>query len=262
MKFRALSVALLAAALMTGCSKNVPLTGAAMGTSALRAHDAPAPGVDPAPFLDAAKQAFDLANKNTNAWRNATLVSIEGHGLDQSGKLVPLLGGNWTFKFWANKVEDGKMDTDFSLINVIKHVEGPLELQEAGETRETDIVRALDPSKLSTPTQIVPFAIRLGLKVNRAGAGYNFYDVTYNGFYANPASADANVADVVSYYQNSTIDGLHIPADAGLLPIPAAAPAAPAAPPKANPAPAPAPKKMSPMELTQDQSKRSRQHTL
>jgi hypothetical protein len=229
----------------------------AAGTSALRAHDAPPPGVDPAPFADAAKAAIAMANKDPNAWRNPVLVSIEGHGLDQSGKLVPLLGGNWTFKFWANKVEDGKMDTEFSLINVIKHVEGPMELQEAGETRETDLVRPLDPAKLSSPSQVVPFAIRLGLKVNRAGAGYNFYDVTYNAFYANPAAADANVADVVSYYQQSTIDGLHIPADAGLLPpLPAANPApAPKTPPTA------APKKMSPMELASDQAKRSRQHT-
>jgi hypothetical protein len=258
MKFRALSVALLAAAMLSGCGKSALPTGMAAGTSALRAHDAPAPGVDPAPFLEAAKQAIAEANKNPAAWRNPVLVSIEGHGLDQTGKLVPLLGGNWTFKFWANRVEDGKMDTEFSLINVIKHVEGPIELQEAGETRETDLVRPLDPSKLSTPSQIVPFAIRLGLKVNRAGAGYNFYDVTYNGFYANPAAADANVADVVSYYQQSTIDGLHIPADAGLVPAPQ--PAAQPVAPKAGPAPAP--KKMSQSELVADQSKRSRQHAL
>lgn len=252
----ALLPATLAGLLLAGCGVSPMYNASTVAAGLNRAKDAPPPGVDPAPFLACAKQAIELANKDGNQWRNAVLVSIEGHGLDQSGKLVPLLGGNWTFKFWANKVEDGSMRTEFTRLDVVKHVEGPVEILDGGEARETDIVRPLDPAKLSPPTQVVPFAIRLGLKVNRSGPGYNYYDVTYNSFYANPSAADANVADVVSYYQRETFDGLHIPADAGILaPVPAPAPAT-----NTPPAPKPVPKKMTPAELARETAERTRQH--
>jgi hypothetical protein len=272
MKFRAIYAALLpatlAVAMLGGCGASTMHLGAnGIANGALRAKDAPAAGVDPAPFLDTASQAIGTILKSTD-WKNPSLVSIEGHGLDKSGKLVPLLGGSWVFKFWANKVEGGQMATDFSMVQVIRHVEGTTEIVDTGDIRQTDIVRVLDPSKLSQPTQIVPFAIRLGLKVSHAGAGYNYYDVTYNAFYADPSSAEANVADVSAYYQNSVIDLLHIPADAGLLPaLPTTvAPAAAPAPKAAGPAPAPkaTPRRATPTEMAADQDRdrraMSRQH--
>lgn len=249
MTFRALTAALLptfvAGLMLTGCGHKA-IAGVTVNGS-LSAKDAPAAGVDPAPFLKTAAAANALIAKSPD-WRNAALVSIEGHGLDSTGKLVPLLGGSWVFKYWANKVEDGKTNNDFTMVEVIHHVEGQDEIIDSGDTRETNTVRVLDPAKLSQPTQLVPFAIRLGLKVSHSGAGYNYYDLTYNAFYADPASADANVADVSAYYQGQNVDMLHIPADAGLLP--ASNPAAPTTPTKA-----PAPKRATPTEMAADQAR-------
>lgn len=253
MKFNALRTLLpvsLAAILLSGCgaSSHMMLAGVA-ANGMYAAKDAPGPGVDPAPFLATAANCTTLINKSPD-WRNAQLVSIEGHGLDSSGKLVPLLGGSWVFKYWANKVQDGQMATEYSLVAVQHHVEGTDEIIDTGDTKATDTVRVLDPGKLSQPTQLVPFAIRLGLKVSHSGPGYNYYDVTYNSFYADPSSADANVADVSAYYQSQVVDMLHIPADAGLLPAPAAAPA-----PKTAPGPRPAPRRATQTEMAADQQR-------
>ena len=38
-------------------------------------------------------------------------------------------------------------------------------------------------------------AIALGLKVNPAGPAFNYYDVTYNAFYANPSAVRAHSGD-------------------------------------------------------------------
>ena len=253
MKLRALLSLALSAGLLSGCGTSVRNLAATSLKGAIGAKDAPAAGVDPAPFLATVNQATGTVNKNPG-WRNPVLVSIEGHGLDQAGRLVPLLGGSWVFKYWANKVEDGKMNTDFSMVEVVHHVEGTEEVLDTGEIRQTDVVRALDPTKLSQPTQLVPFAIRLGLKVSRQGAGYNYYDVTYNAFYADPSSADANVADVSAYYQSSVQDMLHIPADAGLLPIVTPVIAPPKVVTPAKPV-TPTPKRATAQEAAADQAR-------
>lgn len=195
-------------------------------------------------FASSAKKAIDAIAKN-KAYKNPRLVSVDGVGLDKDGKLVPLLGASWTFKFWVAG-ENGDYRVD-----VIQHVEGDLEISESNEGRDTDQIRVIDPAKLVLPTQLVPMAIKLGLKVNRQSPGFNYFDISYNASYADPTAVDTDVADVTSYYRHDQLDGLHLPATVGFFPgsnpAPAAAPAAPAAP---------KPTKMSPAEL----AKAARQH--
>lgn len=211
---------------------------------------------DPLPFVATAKRAIDLMNKEAG-WKNPKLVCIEGRGFDQDGRTVPLLGSSYTFKFWAQQFEDNTLSEEIQLVAVIVHVEGNVELAAVGENKTTDTLRVLDPDKLSIPTDVVPFAIRLGLRVGKAGPAYHWYDVTYNSFYANPSRADTDVADVSSNYQREILDGLHIPAQAGLLPkLPAATPGAPAKPPAA---PA-GTKRMTAAELAAEAARKSRQH--
>lgn len=200
---------------LSACAK-VPVAsgvGARVGQAGVRAVG----DEDPVAFLASARKAIAAIRKNAE-WVNPVLVSVEGRGLDHRGRLVPLLGGSWVFKFWASRVEDQVTSDVRERVDVIQHVEGPLEMVAGNETLEGTLVRPLDPEKLAAPTEVVPFAIRLGLKVNAKGPNFNYYDVTYNAFYANPSFADANVADVVSYYQREVYDGLHIPADAALFP--------------------------------------------
>lgn len=273
MNTRALSFALLpiiaASVLLAGCGSSTASLPGMANSAQGRLGARGVAGEDPMPFLDSAKKAIALIQAD-KGWKNPVLISIEGRGLDQNGRLVPLLGASWTFKFWANKIEEGETSTELTRVDVIQHVEGNVVIGDGGETADKPTIRVLDPVKLSPPTEVVPFAIRLGLKVNPAGPSFNYYDVVYNSFYANPAFADTNVADVVSYYQRETFDGLHIPADAGLLPKPT-----PAAPPAVTPAPAPAPvpvakpgkkpARLSQAELVKDQADRNtrnnRQHT-
>ena len=92
MKLRALLSIALAAGLLSGCGANVRNLAAASAKGAIGAKDAPAAGVDPAPFLATVNAATANLNKDPG-WRNPVLVSIEGHGLDQFGKLVPPIGG-------------------------------------------------------------------------------------------------------------------------------------------------------------------------
>lgn len=251
MKTRALPLLLtvtLATIVLAGCGAS----GTRMGVAApqakqtIRAKNT----LDPTSFQESAARAIEVVNTSP-VWRNARLVSIEGHSLDQHGKLVPLLGSYWVFKFWANAVdEEGKVDQAVSRADVVVHVEGDVELIDGGETKGTTIERVLEPGKLAPPTKIVPFAIALGLKVNAAGPAYNYYDITYNSFYANPSAAKTDVADVTSYYRDQTFDGLHIPARPELLP--------------ADPVPAPAPvpgvKRMSAQALASETAERARQH--
>ena len=204
---------------ISACAK-VPVVGGVAnraGQSGVRAVG----DEDPVAFLASARKAIATIRKNTE-WANPVLVSIEGRGLDHRGRLVPLLGGAWVFKFWANRVEDQTPSELRERVDVIQHVEGQIEVLAGNETLEGTLVRPIDVEKLAAPTAVVPFAIRLGLKVNAKGPTFNYYDVTYNAFYANPSFADANVADVVSYYQREVYDGLHIPADAAMLPNPVA----------------------------------------
>jgi hypothetical protein len=256
MKTRALPLLLtvtLATLVLAGCGANTMRPGMAKVSAAkqtLRAKSAD----DPLPFHETAAKAIEMINTSP-AWRNARLVSIEGHGFDQAGKMVPLLGSYWVFKFWANPVdEDGKVAQDVVRADVIVHVEGNAELVDGSEEKEVKLERVLDPAKLAPPTKIVPFAIALGLKVNPAGPAFNYYDVTYNSFYANPSAARTDVADVTSYYQRDTFDGLHIPARPELLPadpVPAPGPAVP---------PVPGVSRMSGQELAVETAERSRQH--
>ena len=172
-----------------------------------------------ADFMTAAKKAIELMNK-TKEYKNPRLVSITGVGLDHTGKLVPLLGASWTFKFWVADAEG-----DY-LVSVYQNVEGDAEVEEGREVRKTEVVRAIDPAKLVPPTQLVPMAVKLGLKVSRQSASYNYFDITYNASYADPTSADTDVADVTSYYRHDQLDGLRLPATIGFFP-------------GSNPAPAP-----------------------
>lgn len=249
MKTRSLPVLLtlsLATIVLAGCGANTVRPGMASvaAKQGLRARS-----IEPSlSFQDSAARAIEAVNTSP-VWRNARLVSIEGHSLDQHGKLVPLLGSYWVFKFWANSVDDeGKVDQAVTRADVVVHVEGEIELIDGGEAKNVPLERVLELAKLAPPTQIVPFAIDLGLKVNPAGPAYNYYDITYNSFYANPSAAKTDVADVTSYYQGSTFDGLHIPARPALLP--------------ADPGPAPAPgvKRMTAQELALETAERSRQH--
>lgn len=176
-----------------------------------------------ADFMTAAKKAIELVNKNKE-YKNPRLVSISGVGLDAAGKLVPLLGASWTFKFWVAGTEG-----DY-LVRVYQNVEGDAELEEGREVRKTDIVRVIDPSKLVLPTQLVPMAIKLGLKVSRQSPTYNYFDITYNASFEDPTSVDTDVADVTSYYRHEQLDGLHLPATLGFFPGPNPAPAPAAAP--------------------------------
>ena len=250
MKTRALPLLLsaaLASIVLAGCGVNAARPGMAAATSkqALRAKST----VDPLSFEQSAAKAIETV-KTSPKWRNPRLVSIEGHSLDQNGNLVPLLGSYWVFKFWGNEVDDdGKIDTAVTRADVVIHVEGDVELISGGESKEISLERVLDPAKLAPPTRIVPFAIALGLKVNPAGPAFNYYDVTYNAFYANPSAARADRADVTSYYQGSTFDGLYIPARPELLP------------PAPGPAPVPGVERMSQQALAAETAERSRQHT-
>lgn len=183
-----------------------------------------------ADFMTAAKKAIELVSKNKE-YKNPRLVSISGVGLDQSGKLVALLGASWTFKFWVAGAEG-----DF-LVNVYQNVEGDAEIEEGREVRKTDVVRVIDPSKLVLPTQLVPMAIKLGLKVSRQSPTYNYFDITYNASFEDPTSVDTDVADVTSYYRHEQLDGLHLPATLGFFPGTNPAPvAAPVAAPGTKPA--------------------------
>ena len=252
MKTRALPLLLtvtLATIVLAGCGSNVARPGVATAASkqAIRAKADPSATHE---FAEAAARAIETVNTSP-VWRNARLVSIEGHSLDQHGKLVPLLGSYWVFKFWANAVdEDGKVEQAVSRADVVVHVEGDVELIDGGEGKSVPLERVLEVGKLAPPTKIVPFAIALGLKVNTAGPAYNYYDITYNSFYANPSAARTDVADVTSYYQGSTFDGLHIPARPELLP----------ADPTPGPAPVPGVKRMTAQELAAETAERARQH--
>lgn len=254
MKTRALPLLLtvsLATLVLAGCGASPMRPGMAQAPSkqSLRARNAE----DPMAFHTAAAKAIEMVNTSPK-WRNARLVSIEGHGFDHTGKMVPLLGSYWVFKFWANAVdEEGKVDQAVTRADVMLSIEGTTDLSEGGESKDVSKERVLDPAKLAPPNQIVPFAIALGLKVNPAGPSFNYYDVTYNSYYANPSAATSDIADVTSYYQQSTFDGFKIPARPELIgPGPVPGPA---------PAPAPGVKRMSPQELAAETAERSRQHT-
>ena len=248
----------LATLVLAGCGgANKLPTGAAsvIAANGARAREA----ADPMAFEAAAKEALGMI-ATSPAYKNARLVSIEAHGLDQNGKMVPLLGSYWVFKFWTNRVdEEGTVAQEVTRADVVLHIEGPKEIVDDGESKIIALERVLDPAKLAAPTKIVPFAIALGLKVNAAGPSFNHYDVVYNSFYANPSAAQTDVADVVSYYQRDAYDsGLHIPARPELLP---------ATPPAPAPAPAPAKAptgvtKMTAQELVvlNNRSKAQRQH--
>ena len=57
----------------------------------------------------------------------------------------------------------------------------------------------LDPAKLAAPTALVPYAIKLGLRVSPKGPSFNHYDLTYNPFYADPShAAVGEIADVTN----------------------------------------------------------------
>ncbi len=254
MKTRALPLLLtvaLTSMVLAGCGANTVRPGMAATPTkqSLRARNAE----DPMAFQQAAARAIEMVNTSPK-WRNPRLVSIEGHGFDQHGKMVPLLGSYWVFKFWANAVdEDGKVEQAVTRADVTLKIEGQADLSDGGEGKDTAIVRVLDPAKLASPDQVVPFAIALGLKVNPAGPAFNYYDVTYNSYYANPSAATSDIADVTSYYQQSTFDGFKIPARPELLgPVPAPGPA---------PAPVPGVRRMTPQELQAETAERSRQHT-
>lgn len=253
MKTRALPLLLtvtLASMVLAGCSRTTLPTGAAAAAKAqaLRAKGA---AEDAMEFQRSCKKAIDLINTNPG-WKNAKLVSIEGHGFDEHGKMVSLLGSYWVFKFWANPVdEDGQVaSTLWERADVTLHIEGASldEVGSGGEARSKELMRVLDPATLASPTQIVPFAIALGLKVNPAGSAFNYYDVTYNSFYADPSAAKTDVADVTSWYQQNTFDGLHIPARAELLPLVPST--------KPQPAPVPGVSRLTPTELARETAER------
>lgn len=164
-----------------------------------------------ADFLVAAKKAVETVKANKE-FKNPRLVSITGIGLDSTGKLVPLLGASWTFKFWVADAEG-----DY-VVSVHHSVEGEIEVEEGREVRKTDLVRVIDPAKLVPPTQLVPMAVKLGLKVSRQSPTYNYFDITYNAAYADPASTETDVADVTSYYRHDQLDGLRLPATQGFFP--------------------------------------------
>lgn len=251
MKTRALPLLLtvtLATMVLAGCSRTaMPGAAAATKAQALKAKGAVEDAMD---FQVCAKKAIDLINTHPG-WKNPRLVSIEGHGFDQNGKMVALLGSEWVFKFWANPVdEDGTMGQGVERADVILHIEGAQhdEVVPGGEAKVLDLQRVLDPALLASPMQIVPFAIALGLKVNPAGPAFNYYDVTYNSFYANPSAAKTDVADVTSYYRRDTFDGLHIPARSELLPlVPGTKPA---------PASVPGVSRLTPTELARETAER------
>jgi hypothetical protein len=237
---RLAALTLAASFLLAGCGQAGP-TRVAMPQSATSGLAVRAAAdVD---FASSAKKAIDAISKNKE-YKNPRLVGVDGVGLDKDGKLVPLLGASWTFKFWVAG-ENGDYRVD-----VIQHVEGDLEISESNEGRETDQVRVIDPAKLVPPTQLVPMAIKLGLKVNRQSPTFNYFDISYNATYADPTSIDTDVADVTSYYRHDQLDGLHLPATVGFFPGSNPAPATPAAP------VAPKPTKMTPAEL----AKAARQH--
>jgi hypothetical protein len=252
MKTRVLPLLLtvtLASMVLAGCNRSNLPTGAASAakSQALRAKGVAEEAMD---FQKSCKKAIDLINTNPG-WKNPKLVSIEGHGFDQNGKMVSLLGSYWVFKFWANPVdEEGQMGTNFERADVTMRIEGASldEVVAGGEARTMELMRVLNPATLASPTQIVPFAIALGLKVNPAGPAFNYYDVTYNSFYANPSAAKTDVADVTSWYQQSTFDGLRIPARTELLPLaPTTKPAA---------APVPGVSRLTPAELARETAER------
>ena len=209
-RLAAVSVAALSV-LLAGCGQQGPLRAAlpqAVKTD-MRARSAAA---DPAPFVEAAKKAIALMAKH-QTYKNARLVSIQGIGLDHTGKLVPLLGASWIFKFWVAGQQGDYM------VEVIHNVEGDVEVAETNEDRETERVRAIDPEQLIPPTQLVPMAIQLGLKVSRQAPHFNYYDITYNAGYADPSgNVNTDVADVVSYYRHDNVDGLRLPAAQGFVP--------------------------------------------
>lgn len=229
---RLAALTLTASMVLAGCGQaNMATTMGQTKASAIGARSAA--NVE---FVAAAKNAIALLGKNAE-YKNPRLVSASGVGLDQAGKLVPLLGATWTFKFWV-----AGTDGDY-VVNVYQNVEGDVEIEEGRETRKTDIVRVIDPNKLVPPTQLVPMAIKLGLKVSRQSPAFNYFDITYNANFTDPTSIDTDVADVTSYYRQEQLDGLHLPATFGFFPsnpTPAAA---------AKPAPKPA--KMGPGALQQ-----------
>ncbi|MNS14783.1 hypothetical protein D3C72_464070 [compost metagenome] len=248
-RFAALTLA--ATMLLAGCGQTaMTVPGATQTAKSMKARS-----TADADFMTAAKKAIDLMAKNKE-YAKPRLVSIHGVGLDASGKLVPLLGASWNFKFWVAGQQGDYM------VEVFQNVEGDIEVEESNEVRKTDIVRPLDPSKLVPPTQLVPMAIKLGLKVSRQGATYNYYDIAYNANYADPSSTETDVADVTSYYRKEQIDGLHLPAAIGFFPGTggaAPAPAPSAAPAKPAPSAKPAPFVPFPMSKT-ELEKAKRQH--
>jgi hypothetical protein len=159
---RLAALALAAAMTLAGCGQAaIPTAGKTALASGVKVKVAA-----DADFAIAAKKAIELISKSKE-FAKPRLVSIDGVGLDQNGKLVPLLGASWTFRFWVTG-EEGDYRVD-----VVQHVEGDMEIVEANEGRETELVRTIDPAKLVPPTQLVPMAVKLGLKVSRQSASYN-----------------------------------------------------------------------------------------
>lgn len=224
----------LALALLPGCGTNTAFQPARSVAAPMGASSSTR--VEAMSLVDSAAKATALIAANKE-YKNPVLVSIEGRGLDARGRLVPLLGASWTHKFWVTDKEET------FLVNVIHHVEGDLEVEETTETRsEAARVLPLDPAKLAAPTALVPYAIKLGLRVSPKGPSFNHYDLTYNPFYADPSHAEMDTVNVVSYYRAETLDGIRLPATLA-------------------PGAAASPKKLTPIELKRDQVLRTqRQH--
>lgn len=237
----------LASMVLAGCGAGIQRPG--MAGPAAKQQLLRAKAADAMDFQEASAKAIETINTSPK-FRNARLVSIEGHGFDQTGKMVPLLGSYWVFKFWANAVdEDGKVEQAVTGAAVTLRIEGTVDLEATGESKDVTLERVIDPKKLAAPSQVVPFAIALGLKVNPAGPAFNYYDVTYNAYYADPSAATSDRADVTSYYRNETFDGIKIPARPELLPAPGG-----------QPAPQGPVKKMTAQELQLETAERARQH--
>lgn len=187
--------------LLSACGATPNIVGTS-SDGTMRTRDA---GVDPLPFqgsFDKAGQAVERAG-----FQGAVLASIQGLGLDQRGVVVSLLGGEWHFKYWVASQDK------LQAVDVVVHVEGTQEVITLSDEKSKGTkLHGLNASRMLPPTKLVPQGISVGLKINPAGAQFNYFDITYNPDFADSAQPAVDVADVTANYRREIVDKIRMSA--------------------------------------------------